>query len=193
MSATRSRKLRILDPGPRPQARRRWLPWLVLGVAVFALPPAARADIYKWTDAEGRTVVSNLPPDAASRARNVEVLAKDVQAAVKLSAPAKSTPARTATEQALLDRIDALERELQAQRYQPPPPAPVAYTSYYSPPPAPAPMPYYGSYYPAPSYYYPAVPYYSAVIYPTRPMYVRPAIRPAHGFGFRGGGHRGRR
>ena len=117
------------------------------------LPALAWADIYKWTDESGGTVYSNSRPAKSARAKDVEVVIQEAKPA--------STPDRSATrtEQALLARIDSLERQLDARQYatqavQAPPPVP--YGAYYPPAPPPPPSYYdsgYSSSYPG---YYPA-------------------------------------
>ena len=168
---------------------------LLLALIFLIVPSAAVADIYKWTDEKGRTWLSNVPPAKSEKVTNFELMAKDAQ-------PASKSPAHVATptEQALLNRIESLERQLQARQYAaqaPAVPPQVSYGSYYpSPPPPPPPMGYYGSYYPSyyPSYYYPVVPAYSYGVYPIRTVITRPAFGFSHGSGIHGGGgHRGRR
>jgi len=178
---------------------------LVLCFALV-LPATARADIYKWTDEQGRTYLSNVPPAPSDKAKNVQLLVKENGPA---AAPAQARAA-TPTEQALLGRIESLERQLQSQ----PAPAPMAppampYGSYYAPPPPPATSSNYAgnyagyyaggydypAYYPPyyPTYYYPA-PYYGSTIYPVRSFVSRPVFSGSRGGSFHhAGGHRGRR
>ena len=163
----------------------------------LAIPAAAWADIYKWTDENGGTVFSNVRPAKSAKAKDVEVVERDTKAT--------GTPERGArTEQALLARIESLERQLDARQYaaQPveaPPPAP--YSGYY--PPTPPPPSYYDSgyygnypgYYPA--YFYPFASSYR--VYPRRAFVSRPVFVAPHGGSFHargghmGGGPRGRR
>ena len=155
------------------------------------LPIIAGADIYQWTDEHGGTVISNVLPENPRQAKNVERVVKESPAA------ARAARTTTPTEQALLDRIESLERRLQARQY--PPSAPVDYypadRGYYPPPP---PSGYYSNYAPGyyPSYPYPlvtSVPVYSYAVYP-RTFAARPAVMGAHRGSFHGGtGHRGRR
>ena len=162
----------------------------------LVVPATALGDIYKWVDEQGRISYSDVPPPTSGKAMNVEVVRKD--------------PKLTPSEQALLARIQSLERQVEAQRYvaqAPAVPPPTPYPSYYPPaPPPPSPPPnyydsgYYGSY---PSYptYYPAYSYpvvASYVAYPARAFINRPGFAPSHGGfshgrGGHGGGHGGRR
>jgi Domain of unknown function (DUF4124) len=162
----------------------------VTPVLLLLLPASASGDIYKWTDEQGGTVYSNSLPEHPRKAANVERVAKE-----RVAPPA---------EQALLDRIDNLERRLQARAYTPPappaPPAPaVAPTDYYDggyyypPPPPPT---YIGNHAPgyAAGYPYPLTPAYSYFVYPTRTFVTRPAFHGGQRGPLRSGSiHRGRR
>jgi hypothetical protein len=175
--------------------------WLLI-MTSLAVPAAAWGDIYKWTDERGRTVLSNVPPPASGKPRNLALLVKEAR-------PAPAVPAHVATptEQALLARIETLERQLQARQYAaqaPAVPPPASYGGYYPPMPPPPTVPaagyyssgYYSSYdtgYYYPSYYYPVVPAYSYAVYPVRPFVGRPLVVAPHGGAFHGGGHRGKR
>jgi hypothetical protein len=160
------------------------------------------ADIYKWTDENGSTNFSNVPPPPGGKQKKVAIVAKESPS----SAPIPEHVA-TPTEQALLARIKEVERQLQAAKTAAatPPPAPrpqvsAGYSPTIQPPPvysAPA-ADYYGDtydsgYYPGyvPAYYYAAVPAYA--LYPRRVYYGRPVFAGAHGGSFRSGGHGGRR
>ncbi|HKA43079.1 MAG TPA: DUF4124 domain-containing protein [Burkholderiales bacterium] len=158
---------------------------LLAGLLLPLVPATARADLYKWTDEQGSTVISNVRPANPQKVRNFEVVLKETE-----RAPTRS-------EQVLLDRIDNLERQLRTQ--QSPPPAPPPYAAYnegyyaaqpaYSPPPPPS---YYNDYYPG---YYPWLPSYS-YIFPGRSFFHRPRSVFAHNrvVAVRGSGmHRGRR
>ena len=165
--------------------------FLIALLSAFA-PVIACADIYRWTDERGVTVISNVRPAKLDKARNVELVAKETE--VQASSPGPRAP--TNTEQILLDRIDRLERELRAQQYSQPVRAgpPPGYSgSYYAAPPPPPPPAYYNdSYYP--SYYYPWPPVYSYGAYPARIVVSRPVHVFSHGGFVRGGSvHRGRR
>jgi len=175
---------------------------LLPALAALAMPAAASADIYKWTDEQGRITISNVPPATLGKASKLELVLKEPKPASISKHPA------TPTEQALLARIEALERELRARQYAAPAPAaaaPPTYGGYYppAPPPPPPPSYYSGGYassYPGyyPSTYYPVATSY--VVYPARsyvaqPAYVAPRGGYAHGGGHAhgGGAHRGRR
>lgn len=80
---------------------------LVLFVS-FVIPTPAGADIYKWTDAEGRTFFSNVVPTPTDKAKNVQLLVKEN--AHSATEPAQGHAA-TPTEQAWLGRIESLERQ----------------------------------------------------------------------------------
>ena len=90
---------------------------------------SAWAEIYKWVDEKGGTVYSNVRPTKASSAKNLEVVVEDE----KSSDSASDSATATRREQELLDRISRLERQLESQRYQapPPPPAPQYYPGSY--------------------------------------------------------------
>jgi len=172
------------------------LPALIL----IAAPAIARGDIYKWTDEQGRTNLSNVLPATPGKAKDIELVLKETKPAVIPQHLA------TPTEQALLSRIENLERELQSRRYSTqapgtPPPADYRIASTPSPPP-PSPA-YYDSGYDGsyissyPIYQYPVARSYAYVVYPTRVFVSRPAFVVRHSGGSHfsrgGGGHRGRR
>lgn len=155
------------------------------------LPASAGADIYKWTDEQGVTVYSNTLPDNPQKAANVERVVKERAAPL--------------AEQKLLDRIEDLERRLQARSSPPPaPPEAPGVTPTYSPersysernysyPPLPPAYTSYATPVFYPVYRYPVTPAYSYVVYP-RTFGARPpfhgAVRGALHTGF---SHRGRR
>jgi hypothetical protein len=174
-------------------------------IRLFALLPAlislavsasAWGDIFKWTDEQGRTNISNVPPPTSGKTKNIEVVLKEAKPA------SIAQHVATPTEQALLARIEALERQLESKQYSAPAPAAPAatpYGSYYpaTPPPPPPSSRYYGSgsygsypvYYP--SSYYPVASTY--VVYPTRTYLPRPVfVAPRGGHSHGGGGHSGR-
>jgi hypothetical protein len=175
----------------------------------LVVPATAWGDIYKWTDEKGRINISNIPPPASGKAKGVEIVLKEPR---PISIPEH---AATPTEQALLERIQSLERQLQARQDAPQAPAvppPTPYPSNYpsTPPPPPPSLPnyydggygagydnsyyptYYASYYP--TYSYPVVRSYSYAAYPTRAYITRPAFAAPRGGSFRGGaGHSGGR
>jgi hypothetical protein len=165
----------------------------------LVIPAAAWGDVYKWTDEKGMTFFSDVLPKPGEKVKNFEVVAK---ARPETKMPAKAV---TPAEQALLARVDMLERQLQARQpaASPPAVAPPS-TGYYPPapqPPPPAPI-YYdsgydGSYYPShiptyyPSYTYPVVRSYSYAAYPARTYIRRPVFAAPHGGSFHGGGGHG--
>ena len=78
-------------------------------------PASVRGDIYKWTDEQGNTVISNVRPASTSKVSDVELLATATRPATP--SPVTAPPqAATRTEQALEARIENLERQLQAQQ-----------------------------------------------------------------------------
>jgi hypothetical protein len=148
-------------------------PLLQIAVLVASLGcTSAWAEIYKWVDAKGATVYSNIAPAKTSSVKNLEVVVEDQ----KIS-EAEAAAAAARREQELLDRISRLERQVQAQQYQPPLYLPAAA--------APPPPPYYPpNYYP--STYYPG--YFPYAVLPAR--FVVPSR--VHSF-HRAGVRRGRR
>lgn len=152
--------------------------FLVRLAALFlALPFAASATIYKWTDENGTTVYSNRPPAAEAKVSNVQVAMRDDE-------PAAAT--KSANPDDLQARVRALEQQVQslqnsAPAYAPPQqPPPV---SYYPPPdyyPQQSyPPDYYSSMY---GYGYPYYPYYPSYIVVTGRRFVRPVHPVHHGF-----------
>jgi hypothetical protein len=138
-----------------------------LAVFLSALPIAARADIYSWTDAQGNTVISDVRPDAdAKQAANVRVVAKvDAKTAAAAALPVQTM---TPMEEALLDRVRVLESQLQDRRYPPAAAVPPYYGDNSVPPPPPDyyGYDYYSNTYPAFTYSYPLAGFYS---YAARP------------------------
>jgi hypothetical protein len=163
----------------------------------LVIPATAWSDIYKWTDEQGRTCFSNIPPPESRKVKNVEIVLKETTPATKaptsipehvatptelaLLARVKSLERQlqppqyaaqaTPTEQALLARINNLERQVQAQQYAaqaPAVPPPTFYSGYYpSTPPPPPPPNYYDAGYN--SSYYPS--YYPSYYYPAVASY----------------------
>ena len=133
-------------------------PALYILMALLAAP--ASADIYRWTDENGSTVLSDTPPPEPGKAKNFKTVLKGAAPAAPVAAP---TSGPTLAEQELRWRVARLERELQDRQYvalAPPPP----------PPPADS---YYRSTYP--NYYYPVrgpsyVVYRSASYVPLAPV-----------------------
>jgi hypothetical protein len=157
---------------------------LRLPAVLLALPLAASATIYKWTDERGTTVLSNRPPAAAAKVSNVQVVMEDDE---PVAAPKPAAAPKPDNGNALQARVRALEQQVQAlqtpasahvSNYAAPYPAQLPPPDYYSPayyPPA-YPPPMYGYGYPSYPYAYPSV----VVVAPRR------FVRPVHRFG----GHR---
>jgi len=162
-------------------------------------PASVRGDIYKWTDEQGNTVISNVRPASTSKVSDVELLATAARPATPapMAAPAQ---APTRTEQALEARIENLERQLQAQQtfeaqqalqaqqaYQAQQ-APMDPQASYSggdipiPPPPPSDPGYYSGY--DPGYYPGYLPGYYNPWPPTSFIVVAPARRFVHRPGF---------
>ena len=173
---------------------------LIALVACVAVSTPARADIYKWTDEQGKVNFSNVPPKKAEKAKNVEIVVKEAE-----PRPLAPAPVATPNERALLARIEMLERQLQPQPYpmqsqpypmQPPmDPMSMSYGHYSAPPPPPG---YYAGDYAQPAYYpsyvYPVAPAYAYRLYPATSYVSRPVFTSSHvGSIHGGGGHRGRR
>src|SRR5512140_2158795 len=94
-------------------ARARMLALLPLLAAVLA-PASARADLYQWTDEEGRTVISDRLPVDPGSVSGVKLLARARMAVAPLpAAAAPPAPAADAKQQELEARIAELERQLQ--------------------------------------------------------------------------------
>jgi uncharacterized protein DUF4124 len=144
--------------------RRNILGVRLLAVCLVAVPAAASATIYKWTDDDGRVVYANHAPEAGTK--NVHVMKID-------DTP---TPPSAAAQRALEERIARLEQQVQARPPAPAaPPAPYPYASAVPPTPMPD---YYGA---APyGYGYPAVgygfPYAVRVIRPVPRFAPRPFV-----------------
>ena len=128
----------------------------VVAACLGAIAPATAADIYIWTDERGTTVISDTRPENPRALKNFDVVVRDADRGSRKGSGSREA---TRTEQALLDRIDNLERQLRTQGYSAPPaPAPAAapavvYST--SPPPPvydPYPSPFLNNY---PSYYSP--------------------------------------
>jgi hypothetical protein len=147
---------------------------LLLSAFVLLLASAsAFADVYRWTDSKGVTVFSSVPPEEGSDARNVVVVAKEKPRVLR--GTRESAADQPPSNAEVLDRIDSLSRQVQAQQYAQAAVASVpqydtAYpTGYYT---TPAPSyydPYYDPYYSSP--YYSGYPY---GYYPPVTVFVRP-------------------
>jgi hypothetical protein len=114
---------------------------LRLPAVLLALPLAASATIYKWTDERGTTVFSNRQPAAEAKVSNMQVVVEDDEPA---RAP-KQVPAAPKPDNgnALQERVRALEQQVQTLQSQP--------SGYAAAPQLPPPP----SYYPPPDYYPP--------------------------------------
>ena len=161
-------------------------------LTVSLLPPASvRADdIYKWTDEQGNTVISNVQPANPRRVSGMELLAGAIKPAPQATA-AGSQQGGTRTEQALQARIENLERQIFARQYDQPPQGISGqdYAEGYYPPDRLTSDPGYDSgydagYYPAyyPNYFYPWPPSYSFVAVAGRPFARRPVAARRPGF-----------
>ena len=141
---------------------------------------SAWAEIYKWTNEDGGTTYSNVLPSKPTRVKNVEVVIEDEK-----PDKAAASVAASRREQELLERINRLERQVQAQQYQGPlPPPPPDYSTSY-------PSSYYASpYYPA-FYAFPYGVVRTRFAAPVR-RFVSPGFTRVSSF-HRAGIHRGRR
>ena len=176
-----------------------WLFALLPTLISLVVPATAWGDIYKWTDEHGSTNFSNVPPIKSSKVKNVKIVVEETK---PTSIP---DHVATPTEQALLTRIESLERQLQARQYAAQVPAvrpPMTYSGYYPstpPPPLPPPSYYSSGYYDSwnypsyyPTYYLPVASSY--LVYPARTFVTRPIFMAPRGGSFHGGGgHRGMR
>jgi len=165
-----------------------------LPVVVFLLAPATvRGDIFKWTDERGITIISNVQPASTAKTSGMELLA--VEAKTAAPAPgARSQAAAASTEQALQERIENLERQVQAQQAQGVPQPGYSQDYYPAPPPPPSGPNYYSGYDPNynsgydPSYYGSYDPFYSSGYYPygvpIAYSYIAIPARPLHRPGF---------
>lgn len=166
----------------QPAHRRSGFPLLALLplIAAALVPASARADLYQWTDEEGRTVISDMLPVDPGKVSGMKLLAR-ASKAVAAQPATISPPAADAKQQELEARVAELERQLQEQQSAPPPPAQASDGGgYYPAPPAPEPSNYVTEYktvyYPVP--YYVSPPVYSVIVAPARPALYRP--HPAH-------------
>ncbi len=165
----------------QPAHRRSGFPLLALLplIAAALIPASARADLYQWTDEEGRTVISDMLPVDPGKVSGMKLLAR-ASKAVAAQPATISPPAADAKQRELEARVAELERQLQEQQSAPPPPAQASDGGgYYPAPPAPEPSNYVTEYktvyYPVP--YYVSPPTYSVIV-PAKPLLHRP--RPAH-------------
>ena len=147
-------------------------------IAAALVPANARADLYQWTDEDGRTVISDMLPVDPGRVSGMKLLARTSKAAAAQPATI-STPAVDAKQQELEARVAELERQLQEQQSAPPPPVQASDSGgYYPTPPAPEPSSYAPQYepvyYPVP--YYVGTPVYSVIV-PAKPKIGRASCR----------------
>ena len=162
-------------------------------LALFA-PATVWGDIYKWIDERGNTVLSNVKPVDPDAVRNFQLAAKETKTAAQAPAPAQQArPAEVVkpTEQLLLEKIESLERQVQAQQYAAQAVTPVI--NYYTAPAPPPPPNYYGYDGPGfyPGYYYPPPPSYSYIVPAIPVVFPRKAIVfPSKGIGHRPFVHR---
>ena len=157
-------------------------------LAALLAPAIARGDIYTWTDEQGRTVVSDVPPVDPGKVSDLKLPAAASGPAAE-SPAAGSEPAAGRKEQELQARIEKLERQLEeqqsAQQRQAVPQASDAGSYYPAPPPE---ARYYGSNSPGNykahyvSYYYPSPPAYAVIVVPAKPLVRRPASAPRPAF-----------
>ncbi len=170
----------------------RLLALLPVLAALFA-PATAQADIYSWTDEQGRLVISDVRPVDPGKVSGMKLLAVTTKQAAQ--APAAGSESTTGRKQRELEaRIEQLERELQEQQSpQQPEAEPQAgdTADHYPapPPPPPPPEPSYFSSdgpanYPAyyPNYYPLSPPSYTVIVVPAKPVGRRPRSRPRPGF-----------
>jgi hypothetical protein len=161
---------------------------LGLPALLLALPLAASATVYKWTDEHGTTVYSNRAPAAETKVSNVQVVMQDDEPAAAAK-PGNGTDLQ-ARVRALEQQVQSLQNPPSAQvpNYAAPPP-PTGYyppPDYYPPQSYPSyPADYYSSMY---GYGYPYYPYYPSYVVVTGRRFFRPVHPVHHGFvGQRGG------
>ena len=93
----------------------------LLPVLAAALAPAsANADLYQWTDEQGRTVISDMLPVDPGKVSGMKLLARTGKRAAQTPA---ANPISTVSrkERELEARIAELERQLQEQQSAPQP------------------------------------------------------------------------
>jgi hypothetical protein len=109
--------------------------WLTGFIAALVVVSVAHADIYTWTDANGKINVSNLvPPDGV---KVTKVVKEQPRSAAEIAAEAQRQQMAM-----LAERVRQLESELVA-RDPPAPPAPIVVAPVIVTQPAAAPEPYY--------------------------------------------------
>jgi len=170
----------------------RLLALLPVLAALFA-PATAQADIYSWTDEQGRLVISDVRPVDPGKVSDMKLLAVTTKQAAQ--APAAGSESATGRKQRELEaRIEQLERELQEQQSAPQPEADSQAgdtADHYPAPPSPPPPPepsYFSSDGPAnypvyyPNFYALPPPSYTVIVVPAKPVVRRPRSRPRPGF-----------
>jgi hypothetical protein len=87
----------------------------LLAALIGTFSATASADLYRWTDERGTTVLSNVLPANPKRVTNFEVVVKEPQSTASKAGMVRQHDV-TSTEKLLLDRIDGLERQIQTQQ-----------------------------------------------------------------------------
>lgn len=92
------------------------VPLPIVLVAILAAAPAC-AQLYKWVDGRGVTNYSNQPPADPEAARTLALVEDRLSVYTPDRALAQAVEAsRKRSDQALAERIDSLERQLEAER-----------------------------------------------------------------------------
>jgi hypothetical protein len=137
-------------------------------IAAAAFSPAAKADIYRWTDKEGNVNFSDVAPTREQQVKDVVVVTRS-----------SKTPQPTGpSQQELLARVQSLEQQLQSQQYIAATQAAAPPAVAYYPTPAPAPQVIYQAPPVQPMTYYDNAAYDDGVglgvpyTYPVAPIYV---------------------
>ena len=120
----------------------------LLSAVLLAVPLAAMATIYKWTDEHGTTVLSNRRPAAEAKVSNVQIVVEDEEPA---AAPKAAPAPKPGNGNGLQQRVRALEQQVQSLQAQ----ASSSATPYAGPYAAQALLPPATNYYPPPDYYPP--------------------------------------
>jgi hypothetical protein len=89
----------------------------LLLVLAAALAPAQAEDVYKWVDAKGVTNYSSAPPADAKPGSKLDLVTQRVSVYTPDAAAQRAAaPAHAHADRALDDRIERLERALEAER-----------------------------------------------------------------------------